>query len=213
MKQVHGWWVPSTDGYFDEKTLKPEGFDIDHLEVALRYVTQWRTAVDAGSHIGTWAKAMATKFARVLAIEPDAENYSCLLRNTEHLPNVYPYKFALSNEDGGEVAMMESTTRPGNSGSRFVTTGRGIPTHALDSLALDTLGFLKIDVEGHECPVVEGGKETIVRCRPVIMLEEKRFTDRTGRLATDHKAAGRLLESWGMTRTAVIKRDVVFTWP
>lgn len=42
---------------------------------------------------------------------------------------------------------------------------------ALDSLQLERLDFIKIDVEGHELDVFKGAVETIKRCRPVIWSE------------------------------------------
>ena len=212
MKLINGWWVPSSDLYFDEKTLRPEGFDIDHLAVALQYVKHWRTAVDAGSHIGTWAKAMAVKFEKVYAIEPDGANYSCLLRNTDHLPNVTPYKFALSNVDGGEVAMRDSAVRVGNSGARHCIAGRGIPTRTLDSLHVETLDFLKLDVESYEYYALLGSQRTLARCKPVVFIEQKKFKDTEGRPPVDYKAAATYLESMGMKCVDRVKNDHIFTW-
>jgi FkbM family methyltransferase len=41
----------------------------------------------------------------------------------------------------------------------------------LDDLAIHNISFIKIDVEGYELEVFEGGKETISREKPVIMIE------------------------------------------
>ena len=44
-------------------------------------------------------------------------------------------------------------------------------TERLDDQALDPI-FIKIDVQGYEYQVVEGGIETIRRCEPVLMIED-----------------------------------------
>jgi FkbM family methyltransferase len=41
----------------------------------------------------------------------------------------------------------------------------------IDSLALDRLDLLKIDVEGMECEVLEGAKQTIRQSLAVIIVE------------------------------------------
>jgi FkbM family methyltransferase len=41
----------------------------------------------------------------------------------------------------------------------------------LDSFGLADVAFIKIDVEGHELPVLRGGVETIARSRPNLLVE------------------------------------------
>jgi FkbM family methyltransferase len=45
------------------------------------------------------------------------------------------------------------------------------PVATLDSYNLDRADWLKIDTEGCELPILQGGIETIKRCRPTIILE------------------------------------------
>ena len=211
MKQVNGWYVPDSDLYFDERRLKPEGFDLAHLNEALKYVRRWNLAVDVGAHIGTMTKAMASVFSKVIAIEPASDVYSCLLRNTDSLPNVTPYKFALG-ELSGEVAMRDSVTRPGNTGARYIAKGYGTPMRTLDSMGLEDVGLIKIDVEGAELLVVHGGYTTITKHRPVILIEQKKFKDTEGRVDIPHTAAVGFLAQIGMKQAERIKNDIVMIW-
>jgi FkbM family methyltransferase len=56
-------------------------------------------------------------------------------------------------EDAGEARAFEVVLRP------------------LDSFELQDVGFMKIDVEGHELAVLRGAQKTIERCRPVLLVE------------------------------------------
>ena len=46
-----------------------------------------------------------------------------------------------------------------------------VPCRPLDSFALPRIGFVKIDVEGHELAVLEGARELLERDRPNLLIE------------------------------------------
>ena len=46
-----------------------------------------------------------------------------------------------------------------------------VPMATLDSVYDGQLGFMKIDVEGHEQAVLDGARQTIRRCRPRLLVE------------------------------------------
>jgi hypothetical protein len=46
-----------------------------------------------------------------------------------------------------------------------------VPAERLDAFDLRSVGFIKIDVEGHEVAVLEGARETIRRERPNLVVE------------------------------------------
>ena len=46
-----------------------------------------------------------------------------------------------------------------------------IPVKTLDSYRLENVSLIKIDVENFEADVLKGGKETIMKSKPVILLE------------------------------------------
>jgi FkbM family methyltransferase len=50
-------------------------------------------------------------------------------------------------------------------------TGERVRQITLDSLALPRVDLVKLDVEGMEVAVLEGGRETLQRCMPVVCVE------------------------------------------
>ena len=46
-----------------------------------------------------------------------------------------------------------------------------VPIHRLDDYNFIDVSFIKIDVEGYESEVIRGGRETILREKPVLLVE------------------------------------------
>ncbi len=184
------WALPAADTYFAPiLEADPRGFQIAHLELALTFCRHhrneaMRTAVDGGAHIGSWSVHLAAEFRRVVAIEPAADTFDCLVKNTESFSNIAYYPCALSDK-AGRGRIVDDVTRPGNTGSRYLELveddgARGpaatsIEVIPLDYLYLRDLDFLKLDVEGHELRALKGAAGTIGRCSPVILIEVKRL--------------------------------------
>jgi hypothetical protein len=55
-----------------------------------------------------------------------------------------------------------------------VDQGIRVPVTLLDTYRLQACDFLKIDVEGMECQVLEGAADTLARHKPVIYVENDR---------------------------------------
>lgn len=51
----------------------------------------------------------------------------------------------------------------------------GVPMRRLDAYELHRLGFMKIDVEGHELAVLDGAEKTIVRTRCNVLVETEEW--------------------------------------
>ena len=201
------WRLPQSDSYF-RPLLTAEGFEIDHLEAALKYVAGFRTAVDGGAHIGTWAARMAASFGRVMAFEPARDTFECLCSNTAEFDNVEEIPSALgSSRMFG--AIRDDPLRAGNTGARFVTEGRDFLIEKLDDYELRDLDFLKLDLEGYEYFALLGAQQTVRRCRPVVLIEDKDFGNRYG---LERGVAAALLAGWGMKEAERVRNDRIFVW-
>lgn len=176
MKQHVGWNFPDADAFMVGQ-LKPDGtYQRANLDAALRYVTDWRCALDGGAHIGTWSKRLAERFETVVAFEPSPDTFECLTTNLSAfgLANVQPRQAALGARAGFIHLALDARARDlKNTGARYAVEGGDIPVLTIDSLELPALGFLKLDIEGSEVVALEGAQETLDRCKPIVLFENK----------------------------------------
>lgn len=206
MKRSNGFWLPSSDNYFAPFLENSEGFQLDHLEKALEYVTDFSGAIDGGAHIGTWTLAMAKRFASVLAFEPAPDTFECLEANVLGKRNINIINSALGEYDG-MTSIIDDVKRLGNTGSRYIQPGNDVPMVRIDSMNLDGLGFLKLDVEGYEYFALKGAEDSIMKYHPVVVIEEKKFGPRFG---TPVGKASEFLIGLGMHEVACIGKDYIF---
>jgi len=127
-------------------------------------------AFDVGANGGMVANQLAERFDRVIAFEPCAESYARL----EHVAaaNVRCEPVALSAE-AGPVTLLETVhaskwgelvTGDSLPASWGATTGeRTVMAATFDQMAAThgTPDFVKIDTEGHEALIVQGGAHTL----------------------------------------------------
>jgi FkbM family methyltransferase len=186
-------------------------------DAAFRYVTDWRVAIDAGANVGVLSKRMAQRFARVLAFEPIAETLECLRLNVPENVDVMP--FALGAEEGPATLVRLAKS----SGAAYVCPDaeergfkpkniRQAQMRSVDSLDLLSLGLIKLDVQGSELAVLQGAEQTLRRCRPVVMIEEKALADDDDGAARIAECRGYLV-SLGMEPREKPQADRTYVFP
>lgn len=130
------------------------------------------TIIDAGANIGNHVAYFSNflKYDSIYAFEPIPDNFKLLKLNSDW-PNVKLFNKALSYKD----ETLKMAPNPVNMGaSRVSRYGKTVvDAVAIDSLKLKDVTLLKIDVEDSEAYVIAGAKETINRCHPLILLEDK----------------------------------------
>lgn len=143
-----------------------------------------RVSVDAGANKGVWTEMMRRYSAHVHAFEPNPKLFRFLRRGVGR--GVSCHALALSDATGlAELKVPCGSKGYSNQGASLsaVKIGNGnfrfleVATTRLDDLELGDVGFIKIDVEGHEMAVIDGASETLRRCRPALIVEiEERHT-------------------------------------
>lgn len=165
-------------------------------------------AVDVGAHIGLFSYWMVKDFVQVVAFEPVERHRECWRANVPVRPQDILYDCALGAHEGA-VAMQ--TLVPSSSGGTAIAGPGTIPLRTLDSFALPGVTLLKIDVEGYELEVLQGAADTLTRCRPVCIVEQ-----RPKQVARAHHGpvdAVKWLAKLGATVAWTDKRDYVLVFP
>jgi FkbM family methyltransferase len=136
-------------------------------------------AIDVGANYGGYVHFMRRYAKRVIAFEPIPEFVDLLRRKFP--PNVTIESIALSDRAGDaelHVPLIDGETVWGGStisvqASTVYQAHRTfkVRTERLDNVYAGTVGFIKIDVEGHEQAVLDGAVETIDRCQPRVLVE------------------------------------------
>jgi FkbM family methyltransferase len=211
-RSAFGWVLPRSDKHFAAylaSAPKVDGrrmYQPRHIQAALARCAQRRVAVDAGAHVGMWSYYLARAFATVHAFEPAALMCHCFERNVE-AKNVALHRVALGNRSG----TVKSQVVAHNTGASFVNEdGPGdVPLKRLDDYALESVDLLKVDVEGYERFVLEGARETLLRCRPVVLIEQKPYSERYG---VAQYAALEYLQSLGAVLIDRVVEDFLLGW-
>jgi FkbM family methyltransferase len=215
VKRFDQWYLPDTDTLLAAEMTKHD-VRVDgrltyqhHKYLAARSCcTQFRGAVDIGAHVGLWSYFMVQDFDSVDAFEPMLEHCQCLLTNVTS-PKLTLHHVALGDYRG-HVRMQQ---QPGHSGGTFVSQqdeGELVIMRPLDSYALTEVDLIKIDVEGYERPIIEGALSTILRERPVIIVEQ--VGNLSQRYGYPHTAVERLHEL-GYELVTTLGPDAILRWP
>jgi len=153
-------------------------FEVDIVEAIENYCKPGMIVFDVGANIGAhtfrFARAVGGN-GRVYAFEPTQYAYQKLSINIalNSFENIFHYRLALANRSSsGELADFRASWR---------TDGGRIDSQCLiDFMPLDDwreshdverVDLIKIDVDGAEFGVLEGGWKTITKFNPIIFIE------------------------------------------
>lgn len=157
-------------------------------------------------HAGTFFGDMVPTFAKacpktLYAFEPVLENYvlaklgveansldNVVLTNAGLGTEIMPARIDIGGEDGEH--------RGGS--SKIALAGQATALTRIDALGLDDLSLLQLDVEGFELHALNGARETVDRCSPVILVEDNDNTCRTFFNETGYVSCGTIpgLKIW-----------------
>jgi len=144
-----------------------------------KYTKPDTIAIDIGGHIGTHTLNLSRLVGTngsVHVFEPRVKMFSELVINMHinDCKNIVFHRRALGNE---EKVIEMFVPRPDNEGMAYIQNSVGgnenetAKMTTLDSIKLDNVSLIKIDVEGFEMEVISGALETIARNKPTMLVE------------------------------------------
>lgn len=184
VEYVEGRWGRTyyikKDEYVGKSIWNYGEYNPDETETILSLVPETGLILDIGANFGVIAQAL------------EASGYKD--RTIAFEPQPYIVKNVLSKNFSGRIeacavgSMCGSVfmpkvdyDKPNNFGGLGVVNSYGanpnlisVPCITIDSLNLERVGLMKIDVEGFEENVLRGAHETILRDKPVIYMEADR---------------------------------------
>jgi FkbM family methyltransferase len=174
-------------------SIKDEGvFDADIIKVCLKFLTDKnKNVLDIGANIGSFTIPVAKNInGTVYSFEVQRHIFMQLCTNCflNRLSNVYPIFGLITNKEICDISKYTEIPivnhyETQNTGSFSINQdhiqnsmkiGASFPPNVnnimdkvqnlcIDDLNLSNIGFIKIDVEGHELDVIKGLKDTIIR--------------------------------------------------
>jgi FkbM family methyltransferase len=150
------------------------------ISVARYLCDRSRLAVDAGANSGCFTHDLARYSAGCEAFEPNptlvsflkesckgeaVRIHDCALSDREQQTDLL-----LPSVDGNDYLAL-ATIEPDNNFSGLEVRKITVSCYPLDSFNLPPVGFIKIDVEGHELAVLKGAEATIARDEPNFLIE------------------------------------------
>ncbi len=176
------WSLPVK--YFYRKVRNRLEQELSYLD---KIVGNGKRAIDIGANEGIYSYALAQIYQIVEVFEPQywcteaIENYNKLHGN------INIYNVALSDFNGSLTLNVPTSNGDYShqvNGLGKLTTGLAtfgklegevisidVPVRKLDDYNFHDVSLIKIDVEGHESRVIDGARETILREKPILIVE------------------------------------------
>jgi len=143
------------------------------------FIKQDKVFLDIGAHVGTYTLVCAPQAKHTYSFECSPKTFCYLAANLALHgleEKVSPNSCALGELEGSFDYIIRSKDGGGNGIKALNDGDAGLPkvkvqVRTLDSFHIESVGFIKIDVEGAELEVLKGARETLDKWGPPILFE------------------------------------------
>lgn len=140
-------------------------YDFKACDAALKRVKKFDLAIQAGGCVGVWPRYLRTYFQKVYTFEPSPENYALMRRNLGDM-DIRCFNAALYHTVGRCGLLLSDR----NCGDDRTMEGNDTETVTIDSLEVEP-DLIYLDIQGDEYFALQGARETLKRCSPIIAIE------------------------------------------
>ena len=149
------------------------------LSFVKQFIPEDKNILDLGANIGVHSVVYSNYTSgNVYAFEPQPNVFSILKQNIEsnNCKNIIPHMFGASFQNNSFFMNANYDTKINQAAFRIKDRedneeGITIECKNLDELALENIGYIKIDVEGHELEALKGLTKTIQKYKPTLCIE------------------------------------------
>ncbi len=195
-------WIATTllpaSLYYRRRIADEAAWGEHELYVLHRIVARDGTAIDVGANRGVFAYAFSRIADRVEAFEPNPDCAAFARRMLGARARVHA--LALGDKNG-RADFVVPVSEEGEALHLGGSLGQAAGGHAemvnfpvevrtLDSYRFEDVRVVKVDVEGSELAVLEGGRQTILRDRPTLIVELLTGAHADPVAVTEHICAG-----------------------
>jgi FkbM family methyltransferase len=166
--------------YINSGRAEPYSGNIKIVKNYIKKNNRCNTYLDIGVNIATHSIVYSKIFKNVISFEPDQYNYNQSKENLKinNVTNVKLLNVALGSKKGFVKTLQHSNHSRGCIFTKLTNNDNNTKQITLDSLHLNNIDYIKIDVEGNELDVLKGSIETIKRNKPIIEFEYNSLSHR-----------------------------------
>lgn len=186
---IYGQYNVLSSDYISKKLLNGVYYEKDKIDKVLSHLNEGDVVVDVGANLGIHSIPYGKKIGengKLYLFEPQCVIYNLLEKNVKrNLPTnlqYHLYNCALGHItcnttmnakcDKNRIIDYHRSQETNYGGLNLGIGGEHIDMITLDSLKLDKVNYIKIDVEGAEKLVIYGARRTIEDHRPLVFFEE-----------------------------------------
>lgn len=175
-------WTHPWQGDWELREL----FTEEILNNLSKIITTGSTVIDIGAQVGNMSVAYSLFADKVISFEPNPAVYEVLEKNSQLNPNIHPFNYAISDEEG-PLTFHYSDNGFCNGGFATRTqfgigvTGHNIPIDVWavnfekfiqeNNIEIGNISLIKIDAEGHDKDILKTLTNTISTHSPILITE------------------------------------------